>query len=104
MATVLTYRGDDDQPHCEIKLNSGERVQIRVNRDGVLIEQAADNGGAEILFRGTPDIVADIYGAMLSPGAAVKTAPLDMVMFLVTQLPSATDVRDAFKAATTRLS
>ncbi len=104
MAAVLTYRGDDEQPHCEIKLNSGERVQIRVSRDGVLIEQAADAGGTETLFHGTPDMVADIYDAMLSPGAAAKTAPLDMVMFLVTQLPSATDVRDAFKAATRRLS
>lgn len=102
MATVLTYRGDDKQPHCEIALNSGERVQIRVNRDGVLIEQVADSGDGELLFRGTPDTVADIYDALLGPNAARKTAPLDMLMFLVSQLPSAVEVRKAFKAATAR--
>lgn len=102
MATVLNYRGDDEQPHCEIALNSGERVKIRVNREGVLIERAADGGGTEILFRGTPDIVADIYDALLSPNTARKTAPLDMMMFLVSQLPSAVDIRNAFNAATAR--
>lgn len=101
MATVLTYRGDSDQPHCEIALDSGERVHVRINRDGAVIEQAVPNGSlGEVLFRGTPDTIAGIYSALLDSEAIKKTAPLDMLLFLISQLPTAADVKNAFASAT----
>ena len=100
MSTVLIYRNDGERPFCEIALNDGDRVQLQLDKMGLVIErQALGERPAEILFKGGVDLVAAMCVALLGPVAAKKTTPLDVLVSVVVQMGSAADVRAAFHAA-----
>ena len=100
MATVLTYRNDGDKPFCEIALDDGAHVQLKLDPRGLVIERQAVGGrGAEVLFTWDADLVTDMCVALLGKTAASKSSTLDVLISVVTQLPSAAHVRDAFQAA-----
>ena len=100
MSTVLTYRNDGDRPFCEIALDGGDRVQLQLDSAGLVIErQALGARPGEILFKGDADVVTGMCVALLGPITAKKTTPLDVLMSVVMQMPSAADVRRAFADA-----
>ncbi len=100
MGTVLTYRNDGDKPFCEIALDDGDRVQLHLDAAGLVIErQALDKRPAEVLFKGDADTVTDICMALIGQTPATRKTALDVLSSVVTQLPSAEDVRAAFTAA-----
>jgi len=100
VATVLTYRNDGDRPFCEIALNGGERVQVELGGEGLVISQPGqDARPAEVLFQGDAELVADLCGALFGSAIASSKSPLDLLMSVVMQLRSAREVRDAFHAA-----
>ena len=105
MATVLTYRNDGDLPYCEVALDGGDRVVLRLDRGGAVIErQASGATPAEVLFHGDAGLVEDICVALRDPASRGKTTPLDLLLSVVTQLRSAEDIRNAFGAAVKQLA
>lgn len=100
MGTVLTYRNNGERPFCEVALDNGDRVQLQLDKAGVLIErQALEGRPTEILFKGDPDLVTSMCVALLGKTPASNTTPLDLLISIVTQIPSANEVREAFRAA-----
>jgi len=98
MATVITYRNDDSRPYAELALDSGERVLLTLDHGGALIERLAGRGRpAEVLFRGTPALVAQICGGLMDRKPAEQSTPLDILLAAILQLGSAAAVRDAFR-------
>jgi hypothetical protein len=100
MSTVLTYRNDGDRPFCEIALDDGDRVQLQLDKAGLVIErQALGDRPREVLFKGDAGLVSDMCAALLGPVSAKKTTPLEVLTSVVVQLRSAADVRSAFRDA-----
>ena len=100
MSTVLIYRNDGDRPFCEIALDDGDRVQLQLDKAGLVIErQSLGARPREVMFKGGADVVTDMCVALLGPVAAKKTTPLDVLVSVVVQMGSAADVRAAFRAA-----
>lgn len=100
MGTILVYRNDGEKPFCEIALDDGAHVQLRLDAAGLVIErQALDRRPAEILFQSDADTVTDMCRALMGPAPATRQTALEVLSSVVTQLPSADSVRDAFKAA-----
>lgn len=100
MSTVLTYRNDGDAPFCEIALDDGDRVQLHLDKTGLVIErQALNDRPTEVLFKGNADLVTDMCVALLGPVAAKKSSPLEVLTSLVLQMRTAADVRAAFRDA-----
>ncbi len=100
MGTVLTYRNNGERPFCEVALDNGDRVQLHLDKAGVMIErQALEGRPAEILFKGDPDLVTGMCVAFLGRTPTDNTTPLDLLISIVTQIPSAKEVREACRAA-----
>ncbi len=99
-ATVLTYRNDADNPHCEIALANGERVRMQIDKYGLVIEQQpAGEQTPALLFKGDADLVTDMCMAFVGSKPASRQTALELLTSIVTQLPSAQHVREAFVAA-----
>ena len=100
MGTVLTYQNDEDRRFCEIALDGGDRVQLDLGKDGLVIKRLrADTKPPLLLFEGDPDVVTGMCVALLGRQPATAKSALDVLVSVVTQLPSAMHVRDAFRAA-----
>jgi hypothetical protein len=103
MALLIKYRNEPPQRFCEVELNSGERVALKVDADGVVIERLGHpEASRNILFRGGPDEIAEICGALVSRTLASKASegrmtPLDIVLAAVVALGSAAKVRKVFR-------
>ena len=93
--SILVYRNEGDRPFCEIALNSGERVQLQLDKAGLVITRDA----RDVLFKGDADLVTDICMAFVGKEPASRKTALDLLSSIVTQLPSADHVREAFTAA-----
>ena len=97
MGTILVYRNDG---FCEIALDDGHRVQLRLSKQGLIIERQELRGRpSEVLFEGNVATVAGICSALMDQANVRKVAPLDLLVSVVTQLPSAEHVQSAFRAA-----
>lgn len=100
MGAILVYRNDGDKPFCEIALDDGSRVQLHLDAAGLAIErQALDKQPIEVLFKGDADTVTDMCVALIGQAPSTRKTALDVLSSVVTQLPSAEHVRDAFTAA-----
>jgi hypothetical protein len=103
MALLIKYRNEPPQRFCEVELNSGERVALKVDADGVVIERLGHpEAPRNTLFRGGPDEIAEICGALVSRTLASKASggrmtPLDIILAAVVALGSAARVRKAFR-------
>jgi len=95
MGTVLTFRNGGDSPHSEIALANGERVRLQLDKYGLVITQDAD----AVLFKGDADLVTDMCMAFVGSKPASRATALELLTSIVTQLPSANHVREAFTAA-----
>jgi len=97
MATLLRYRSYGDQPFCEVALQNGDRVLIRVEAGGVIIKrEARPDTPEEIVFLGSVHLATDICLAMLDGKPASETTVLDVFLSVVNQFRTADDVRAAF--------
>jgi len=100
MGTVLTFRNDGERPFCEIALDDGERIQMQLDKNGLVIErQAVGTKPAEVLFKGDADLVTDMCMAFTGDKPTSRKSALEILTAVVTQIPSGPKVRDAFKAA-----
>ena len=100
MGTVLVYRNDGERPTCEVALDDGDRVQLKIDKTGLLIErQAVGAAPAEVLFKGDAEAVTDMCMALLGSTPASRKTALELLASVVTQLPTAAHVREAFNAA-----
>jgi hypothetical protein len=100
MATILTYRNDDERPLCEIALANGDRVQLQLSNAGLVVEQIGlGDQPSAILFKADASLVSDICAALLGQLEATRTTPLDVLVTVVSQIPTAANVRESFQAA-----
>ena len=93
MAAIVAYR-NDKQPFAELVLDSGAHVTITLDTAGAVIRQisgAAEAG--EILFQGSPEVVARICTG-LTDGKG--SDPLKVLVNAVQGLGSPAKIRDAF--------
>jgi hypothetical protein len=110
MALLIKYRNEPPQRFCEVELKSGERVALKVDADGVVIERVGLSGTSRnVLFKGGPDAVAEICGALVSKTLASEASggrmtPLDIVLAAVVALGSAAKVRKAFREVSNIIS
>lgn len=105
MTTLIRYQNDRHRRACEVALDSGERVLLMVDRTGVVIERAPVPGipGA-ILFRGNPDVAAEICASLTTANSASGKAPMDIILAAVVGLGSAAKIRSAFRRAASLVS
>ena len=104
MGTVLTYQNDEDRRFCEIALADGDRVQLHLGKNGLVIERMqAREKPPVMLFEGDPDTVTSMCVALLGHQSATDKSALDILVSVVSQLPSAMHVRDAFHTAAAAL-
>jgi len=105
MALLIKYRNERPRHFCEVELRSGERVAVTVDGDGIIIERhGSSDTSHNTLFRGGPDAIAEICGALVSNAAASNASrgrmtPLDIILAAVVALGSAAKVRKAFREA-----
>lgn len=101
-ATIVSYNDKFPTPHGEVKFDNGESVHLGLSRQGLVITRVAQAGKPEeVLFRGSPDLVARLIGGLVDDAEA---SPLQILMTIVTQLTSAEEVRQAFRHATEAVS
>ena len=104
MATILTWRNDGGQPHCDMLLENGERVRIVLGTDGVAIDRLGlDRRPSETLFRGDADLAARICHGLLDGRSPAASSPLDILARTVAGLPTAAAVKHAFADAAAAL-
>jgi hypothetical protein len=97
MATLLRYHSSGRQPFCEVALENGDRVQIKLEADGVSIKrEARGDAPEEMLFLGSVDLATDICMALLEGRRVSETTVLDTFVAVVSQFRSADDIKDAF--------
>jgi len=85
---------------CEIALSNGDRVQLQLSKTGLVIEQIGlGEQASDVLFEANADLISDMCVALLGPTEAAKTTPLDLLVTVVSQIPSAAHVRTSFRAA-----
>ncbi len=96
MGTVLVYRQDG---FCEIALDDGDKVQLHLNKNGLVIARQQPSGHPpEVLFKGDVETLTAMCVALMDQTGS-KASPLDLMVAVVTQLPSANQVKAAFHAA-----
>lgn len=103
MGTVLAYHNDGDRRFCEIALAGGDRVQLNLGKHGLTIESMHAEKPPVLLFEGDAESVTGMCVALLGRAPASDKSALDVLVSVVTQLPSAMHVRDAFRAAAAAL-
>lgn len=100
MGYVVSYDEALNAPSSEIALDSGEHVHLALGNEGLVIKLLARPGAAErILFQTTPATAAKICDGLFAIEIGGRTTPLQILMSAVVQLPSATAVETAFRAA-----
>lgn len=100
MTTLIRYQNDHHRRACEVALDSGERVMVMVDRTGIVIERAPAPGiPRAVLFRGKPDVAAEICASLTTATSASKKAPMDIILAAVVGLGSAAKIRTAFRRA-----
>lgn len=104
MATLLRYRSYGALPFCEVALQNGDRVLIKVEADGVTIKREARRDiPEELLFLGPVHAAIEICLAMLDGRPASETTVLNIFLSIVSQFRSADDIRAAFDKLSERL-
>ncbi len=102
MTTVTSYRNDAQQRSCQLVLDGGDKLALRIDADGLAIERLRDAAGpSELLYRGGIDQATEIAAALVSEESARPDAVLDVLVAAIDRLGSAERVKRAFKAAAT---
>jgi hypothetical protein len=100
MGVVISYDDKFASPSSEIKLDSGEHVVMRLDKQGLVIKSIGAGGVADqLLFQAKAKVVAEICAGLFDDRGESKATPLQILTAAVTQLPNATAVKEAFEAA-----
>ena len=100
MATLSYYRNDADNPSCEIVYDDGDRVVLKLDADGLVIERLPSPGRRhEVLVRAAPDTVSRICASLLHPMRSARLTPLDILLAVAIGLGSADRLKTAFREA-----
>lgn len=103
MWAVIVYRNEPHQKFCQLVLDSGEQVVLRIGPDGLTIERlmSATAPGA-VLFHADVDRAASIAMALTRAGLKDRDKVLDVLVAAVMKLGSAERIKSAFNAASGR--
>jgi hypothetical protein len=105
MTTLIKYQNDPHHRACEVALDSGERVLLMVDRTGVVIERAPAPGiPGVVLFRGKPEVAAEICASLTTAHSASGKTPMDIILAAMVGLGSAAKIRTAFRRAALLIS
>jgi hypothetical protein len=100
MSFVVSYDEKFGTPYSEVKLASGEHVFLTLDQGGLVIRLLARPGHTErVLFKGTPETVTKICVGLLDDRDPSKATPLQILVAVMTQMPHAAAVAEAFAAA-----
>ena len=100
MSAVISYRNEPHQKYCQVVLDSGEQVMLRLDETGLTIERllSATAPGA-VLFRADADRATSIVKALSKAGRGNTDKVLDVLVATAVQLGSAARIKAAFQAA-----
>ena len=95
--TVLLFRDDGDQPLAQILLGNGDRVQLALKSDGLVVTRLGPPGPVvQPLFRASTETVARICAGLVGPKRQSDVSPLRLLTAIVQAIESAQEVRAAF--------
>lgn len=98
--TVLIFRDDNDRPLAQIQLGNGDRVQLVLNGDGLVVTRLGPPGPTvEPLFRVHAESVARICAGLVGPKRQSDVSPLRLLTAIVQSIESAQAVQAAFREA-----
>ena len=80
MPTVIAFRNEPHQRFFHVVLDGGEQVTLRLDADGLVIEQLGDaRNAARTLFRGNADQASGIALGLIGARKAKPDAVLDVL-------------------------
>jgi hypothetical protein len=104
VGTVLIYRDDGVHPYCVIALGNGDRVQLSLDADGLVIDRLAfGDTENETVFCAPIGLVSKICAGLVGPKTLTDAPPLRILAATVQRIGSAEDVRAAFTDAMAEL-
>jgi len=104
MPAVIAYRNEPHQKYCQVMLESGEQVTVRIDETGLTIERLMNAAApGTVLFRADAERAASIALALTRAGKADADKVLDILVAVATTLGSGDKIKAAFQAAAARL-
>ena len=104
MSAVIAYCNEPHQKFCQVALESGEQIVVRIDETGLAIERPmSDKAPGAVLFRADSDRATAIALALTRAGKADANKVLDILVAVATNLGSAEKIKAAFQAAAARL-
>ncbi len=105
MGTILVFRDGERTAQCRIALDSGERILVELDADGIAITQVSPpEGTRRLLFRADPETVARISSGLFDTEKSPAASPLQVLVPFLLRLPSAEIVRRALTDAAAEVS
>jgi hypothetical protein len=100
LAAVIVFRNEPHQKFCQLVLDSGENVMLRMNESGLKIERMLDaNGPAALLFQADVEMATSIAMGLTSLDQARRGKVLDVLVAMVMELGTSERVAAAFRDA-----
>ena len=104
MSAVIAYRNEPHQKFCQVVLESGEQIVVRIDETGLAIERLMNAvAPGTVLFRADAERATSIALALTRAGKADANKVLDILVAVATNLGSAEKIKAAFQAAAARL-
>jgi hypothetical protein len=104
MSAVIAYRNEPHQKFCQVMLESGEQIVVRIDESGLTIERLMNAAApGAVLFRADAERATTIALALTRAGKAEADKVLDILVAVATNLGSADKIKAAFRAAAARL-
>ena len=99
LGTIIVFRDDGDRPYSELLLRNGDRVQLTLDGEGLMVTLMDGPDNRRTLFQANSEVVAQICAGLVRPSNTLKATPLRILVSAVVQLESANEVRAAFEHA-----
>lgn len=100
MSAVIAYRNEPHQKFCQVALESGEQIMVRIDDAGLTIERLMNTvAPGTVLFRVDAERATTIALALTRAGKADADKVLDILVAVATNLGSGEKIKAAFQAA-----
>ncbi len=100
MSAVIAYRNEPHQKFCQVMLESGEQVVVRIDEAGLSIERLMNAAApGAMLFKADAERATAIALALTRAGKADRDKVLDILVAVATNLGSAEKIKATFQAA-----
>ncbi len=100
MSTIVTYRNEPHQKYCQVALDNGEQVTLRLDPSGMTIELLAGSSGpGAVLFHADAERATSIVKSLAEEGASDPARVLDLLLAAIMELGSAAKIKAGFAAA-----